>query len=170
MKTLGTLALSCALVPFAPLEAWPGDNGFALRSLVSPGGQAALRKAVLGARRQLERPDCQGLFSEFTDASGRPLQEKLDALGQTGPSYLGLILFADGSNRPHCKVGGCLAFTTPGSRVVYVCAAQLNNAADQNAAKAEAVVIHEMLHSLGLGENPPTSLEITARVLARCHP
>jgi hypothetical protein len=33
---------------------------------------------------------------------------------------------------------------------------------------AEAVIIHEMLHTLGLGENPPSSTEITFRVLNRC--
>jgi hypothetical protein len=33
--------------------------------------------------------------------------------------------------------------------------------------RAQAVV-HELLHSLGLGENPPTSREITAQVLKRC--
>jgi len=33
---------------------------------------------------------------------------------------------------------------------------------------AEAVIIHETLHSLGLGENPPTSDEITRRVFSRC--
>jgi hypothetical protein len=30
------------------------------------------------------------------------------------------------------------------------------------------MVIHEILHTLGLGENPPTSVEITQRVEARC--
>jgi hypothetical protein len=37
---------------------------------------------------------------------------------------------------------------------------------------AESMVIHEILHTLGLGENPmpgqPTSIEITQRVEARC--
>ena len=32
----------------------------------------------------------------------------------------------------------------------------------------EAVLIHELLHSLGLGENPPDSAAITDRVMARC--
>jgi hypothetical protein len=35
-------------------------------------------------------------------------------------------------------------------------------------AAAEIIVIHEFLHALGLGENPPTSDEITERVTARC--
>jgi len=30
------------------------------------------------------------------------------------------------------------------------------------------VVIHEALHSLGLGEDPPSSREITARVSSAC--
>jgi len=33
---------------------------------------------------------------------------------------------------------------------------------------ADAALIHESLHSLGLGENPPSSLEITSRVISRC--
>jgi hypothetical protein len=32
------------------------------------------------------------------------------------------------------------------------------------------VVIHEMLDALGLGENPPTSEEITRQVVKRCGP
>jgi hypothetical protein len=167
MKVLGILALSCAL---APPQTIADDSGFVLRSQIPPGpGLRALRAAVMGARRRLEQPECQRLFSEFSDSSGRPLQETLDALGQTGAGYLGWVVFADGSAKAHCKAGGSFAFTAPGSRVVYVCGAQLKDAADQSAAKAEAVVIHEMLHTLGLGEDPPSSAEITARVLARCH-
>jgi hypothetical protein len=170
MKVLGMVVSCCALLAMSLPLAFSDDHGFALRSRIPPGpGQTALRRAVMGARRRLERPECQRLFTEFSDALGRPLQQSLVALGQTGAGYLGLILFADASDRPHCKAGGSFAFTTPGSRVVYVCGAQLKDAADQNAAKAEAVVIHEALHSLGLGENPPSSEEITARVLARCH-
>jgi hypothetical protein len=30
------------------------------------------------------------------------------------------------------------------------------------------VILHEMLHTLGLGEDPPTSQEITAQVVAAC--
>jgi hypothetical protein len=35
---------------------------------------------------------------------------------------------------------------------------------------AEVYVIHEMLHTLGHGENPPTSHEITQKVVRRCAP
>jgi hypothetical protein len=30
------------------------------------------------------------------------------------------------------------------------------------------IVIHELLHALGLGENPPLSVEITGQVMRRC--
>ncbi len=30
------------------------------------------------------------------------------------------------------------------------------------------MIIHESLHSLGLGENPPRSQDITSRVTERC--
>jgi hypothetical protein len=33
---------------------------------------------------------------------------------------------------------------------------------------AAVIVLHEALHSLGLEENPPSSEEITYRVMARC--
>ena len=39
----------------------------------------------------------------------------------------------------------------------------------RNPREAEAMIIHELLHTLGLGENPPTSIEITRRVESRCH-
>jgi hypothetical protein len=34
--------------------------------------------------------------------------------------------------------------------------------------RAKILVIHEVLHTLGLGDNPPSSAEITERVEARC--
>jgi hypothetical protein len=169
MKLLGTLALSCMLAPLAPADTRPGDNRIVVRSVVPPAaGGVTLHWAVVGARRRLEQPPCRGLFGEFFDASGRTLQENLDAIGEAGDSYLALILFADGTGRPRCKAGGAFAFTTPGSRVVYTCGRQFAELADRSPARAQAIVIHEALHTLGLGENPPSSAEITARVLARC--
>ena len=169
MKVLGIVALSYVLVAVAPHEARPSDGGFLVRSLVPPAaGGVTLHWAVVGARQRLEQPACRGLFAEFSDASGRTLQEKLDAIGETGDTYLALILFADGTGRPRCKGRGVFAFTTPGSRVVYICGRQLKDLAERSPVRAQAIVIHEVLHTLGLGENPPSSTEITARVLARC--
>ena len=66
--------------------------------------------------------------------------------------------------------------TTPGVPRVFVCPAgggqvtsRLARIEFQSGSLAEATVIHEMLHTLGLGENPPTAFEITRRVRNRCH-
>jgi hypothetical protein len=62
----------------------------------------------------------------------------------------------------------------PGRRDVYVCAtagraaSRLALTLDRNPHLAEFALIHEMLHTLGLGENPPTSLQITQQVKRRC--
>ena len=169
MKVLGIVALSCVLVAVAPHEARPSDDRFVIRNMVPPAaGGITLHWAVLGARRRLEQPACRGLFAEFSDASGRTLQENLDAIGETGATYPALILFADGAGRPRCREREVFAFTTPGSRVVHICGRQLKDLADRSPVRAQAIVIHELLHTLGLGENPPSSTEITARVLARC--
>src|SRR6476661_3930419 len=82
----------------ASRETRPADDGFALRSLMPPGAQhAALRRAVMGARQRLARPECLQLYSELEDASGRTLQERLDTEEWTAASYLGLIVFTDGA-------------------------------------------------------------------------
>jgi hypothetical protein len=126
-----------------------------------------VRAAIRGASLRLERPRCRRIVSDFTDASGRNLQDNLDALGQTPAGYLGLIVFVDGQGLRRCVEEKVLALTTPGSRVIHICP-QFGGNQRRDPALAEAVIIHEALHSLGLTENPPSSLEITRRVFDRC--
>src|SRR5438477_6854386 len=85
---------------------------------------AAVTRAVKGAQRRLERPACQRIFSDFHDAEGRPLRERLDGLNATGGEFLGRLLFYDGSSGERCAHGAALAYTFPGSHVVFVCAAE----------------------------------------------
>ena len=61
-----------------------------------------------------------------------------------------------------------MAVTAPGSRVVYVCGRAFTEAQSRSAERAELVVLHEALHTLGLGEDPPASPEITRLVGRRC--
>jgi hypothetical protein len=89
-------------------------------------------------------------------------------MGRTPEEHLDALTFHDGSSHPRCAASNVLAFTRPGDDAVRVCASQFRSTARSDPAKAEAVVLHEMLHTLGLGEDPPTSLEITARVRSRC--
>src|SRR5262249_5825028 len=127
-----------------------------------------LGQAVRGAHRRLADPGCQEIFSDFIGSSGLPLQNVLDARGATGQSNLESLYFYDGGEARGCRAPGVLAFTEPGSRVVYVCNRWFREAFATNPSKVEAVVIHESLHALGLGENPPRSQDITARVMERC--
>lgn len=130
----------------------------------------AVSNTLVGAFRRLEEPRCQQIFSDFSDASGRPLRQALEDVGQTGQGYLRLVTFDDGRDVPQCSRRCFLALTSPGSRVVHVCRNQFVDIARHDPTFAEATLIHELLHSLGLGENPPSSLEITHTVLRQCGP
>ena len=126
-----------------------------------------VRAAIRGASHRLEQLECRRIVSDFIDPLGRNLQEGLAALDQTPAGYLDLIVFVDGQAQSRCVNEQVLAFTAPGSRVIHICS-QFGGMQRRDPALAEAVIIHEALHSLGLGENPPSSLEITRRVFDRC--
>lgn len=129
---------------------------------------ASVARAVEGAARRLERAECRRIFADFRDASGATLQDRLDALGLGGADYLRSLTFTDGFGHRSCRQGDALALTSPGHRVVYVCGPRFQRAQARDAAATEIVVLHEALHTLGLGENPPQSLEITRQVNVRC--
>jgi hypothetical protein len=101
-----------------------------------------LRPSLEEAARKLGDSRCQEILTDFADLSGRRLDVGLAAIGQTVPSYLGYVLF--------------------------ICWDQF--AARQRASNGYAanILIHETLHTLGLGENPPDARQITAQVIARC--
>lgn len=134
------------------------------------GGEVAssVRAAVEGARERLARQGCGQVLDEFEDAAGRTLRANLDALALTPAEYLDRIFFYDAEGAGHCRTTKVLAMTTPGSRVVVVCGARFVAARRHDRRLTEVVLIHETLHTLGLGENPPRSSEITSRVFARC--
>jgi len=128
----------------------------------------AAKAALLGASRWLARPKCQLLFSEFKDQRGRPLTAKLSELETDPERYLHLVRFVDGADSATCKRHGVLAFTAPGSRVIYLCGRDFERAWRRDPREVQATIIHEVLHSLGLGENPPSARHITYRVQELC--
>ena len=130
----------------------------------------SVRGALDGARGMLARKGCVRILEEFKDASGRPLRATLDELALTPAEYLERLFVYDGEGSGHCRKTHVLAMTTPGSRVVLVCGARFAAARRRDPRLTEVVLIHETLHTLGLGENPPTTGEITSRVFARCGP
>jgi hypothetical protein len=128
----------------------------------------AVRRAIEGARLRLEEPGCPQVFSDFSDREGRPLQANLDSLGVDPETYVGFLVFYDGSSQRRCASGEILGGTVPGSRVVYVCPVRFFEVERQDKRAAEVFILHETLHSLGLGENPPAPKEIDWGVIRRC--
>jgi hypothetical protein len=126
-----------------------------------------LRKALENAARRLSQPECGRVLSEFQDAGGRSLQANLDTLGLPASDYvLKSIFFYDAEEEGKCRYSVVAAVTQPGSRVVQIC--PRFDLRSQRPKWTEALLIHEALHTLGLGENPPSSREITHRVLQYC--
>jgi hypothetical protein len=132
-----------------------------------PAERMALAQALRGATRRLTREECQGLLDEFTDTSGQPLRAALVAQAMDVKEYLSRVLFYDAPAEA-CQEQMLAGATEAGSRVIRVCGRRFARTVTESANHGEAIVIHEMLHSLGLGENPPTSEYITSRVMERC--
>ena len=128
----------------------------------------AVVRSLDGAAEWLNAAKCQSLLSEFADQQGRPLHERLAALNMTLATYLGVLIFDDGEARPQCERSGILAFTAAGSRVVRVCGRAFARAWQREPLEGRAAIVHEMLHTLGLGENPPEPRFITYRVKELC--
>jgi hypothetical protein len=110
--------------------------------------EKVLAAAFADAAAWLRRDPCVRLLSEFRDLAGRPL--------------------SDGDRSSVCQSSRVLAGTRPGSGEVAFCGRRFERTQMQDRDLAAAIVIHEELHALGLGENPPTTEEITGRVLERC--
>src|SRR5512143_1161362 len=86
-----TLSLAGAAARPASLE----------KALVLAGMEGrALDRARTQAAALLEGDECRKVFSDFTGADGRTLQEKLDELGQTPAEYLGTVRFLNGEVQP----------------------------------------------------------------------
>jgi hypothetical protein len=129
-------------------------------------GRATL-STLDAAVARFEDAGCRQILLEFADRDGRPLQDRLTSLGVDLDYYVGMLVFYDGTRSPTCDKGA-LAFTVPGSRVIHVCIDRLKSIQPGQPEYVIAAFIHEILHTLGLGENPPSSNEITRRVLALC--
>lgn len=132
-----------------------------------PVARRAAIDALETASARFADADCRKILTDFEDGNGRSLADQLSSLAVDIQGYLTMVTFMDDSRHARC-VSGVLAVTSPGSRVVRVCVGELKLINAQQPEYVIASFIHEILHTLGLGENPPSSRAITARVLARC--
>jgi hypothetical protein len=132
-----------------------------------PADVLPVRMAVASALYKLGKPACQQVLNDFKDTEGHSLRENLESLGLEPSQYLALIVYRDGGDlrSGRCRSAGAAAVTHPGDRVVYICGA---NFRAQTPGTRANTLIHEMLHSLGLRENPPSSDEINGQVRKRC--
>jgi hypothetical protein len=126
---------------------------------------AAIVRAVRGARHRLEQHRCADILNKFCDTQGRPLAEVLLSLRLEPVGLLTRVIFRDGRDNAICRASPAAAFTGPGSRVVFVCGQRFPRLSRE---RAQLVVIHELLHTLGLGERPPTTGEIDRLVARHC--
>ena len=120
-------------------------------------------------------PGAAGCSRTSRTGNGRTLDENLQPLGKSASGCLLGLPFVDGSGLNVCRDTSVTMAATPGVQRVFVCpggVGVLNNRLTQvefrNGSLAEAMVIHEMLHTRGLGEDPPSTFEITRRVRERC--
>ena len=162
-----TLSRSLPILALLSLTAGPAPGQAAEPDLLYVRGPVALEvtRALDLAVRKLRTPTCQELLTDFTDSEGRTL---LENLGSRSPDqYLTQMTIRDGEipkGSRRCAVPRAAAFTTGGA-AVFVCGGNFHSQDPHRRANA---LIHEMLHTLGLRENPPTAAEITAQVELRC--
>jgi hypothetical protein len=130
----------------------------------------ALRRAIFGAADRLELTECRRIFTDFSDRSGRPLLASLEDVSGSATDYLfSRVSFADDRDSPQCERDGAVAaFTAVGNSMIRICAASFSTTAARNTTAAEVLIIHELLHTLGLGENPPSTDQITEQIFRRC--
>jgi hypothetical protein len=166
VRFVGRGLLSVAFASFSLAVVAGPHTGF--RTLFAPEAARAVDAALAGAERRLAAPSCRRVLKEYRDGAGRTLAEVLDARALTAEAQLRLVVFADGSGQSPCRRSDVVASTMPGSRVVYVCTGAFGALRERNPARAEAVMIHELLHSLGLAEDIPTSRALTDRVQQLC--
>ena len=160
LATVGTTAAGAISTPND--RQWPGV--YIQDQII----RAIVHIALAGAADWLVKPACRAVLDDFRDETGVLLSEKMAQLGVDEITYLGRLRFRDASFAPQCAKPVTVMFTTPGSKVVFVCGRQLERLARQDRAFLNVLVIHEVLHTLGLGENPPSSNAITVKVSQRC--
>jgi hypothetical protein len=130
--------------------------------------RGAVERSVALALQKLESDHCQAVFGDFRDSGGRTLRENLDVLGMSAVDHLRRLRWVDGAGHPLCRNPSILFVARVGQDEVRVCPRQFSAFATRQPVKAAGIIVHEQLHTLGLGENPPSSKAISRQVFFRC--
>ena len=158
--------VAVVLLGWGPLlpAAGQNENGRALTPTLMFADQQRVQRAVYLALAKLARPSCAAIFEEFLLPDGRTVQSELERRGMGPQELVQSLLFVDGRRVTACQDGRSVLITTPGSLLIRVCP----GFAQISSRLSASLIIHEALHALGLGENPPSSRDITDRVNRRC--
>ena len=161
----GALGIGVVFLVCSPLSAGgESEDRPAVTLRLTFADRQSVQRAVYLARARLGRPSCAAVFEDFSLPDGRTLQSELDRR-RIGPQELvKSLLFVDGIRATACGNGRSVLITTPGSLLIRVCP----GFAQVGSGLSASLIIHESLHALGLGENPPSSRDITNRVERRC--
>jgi hypothetical protein len=156
-------ALASCLFAGHGLALDPAETG-----AVDPALGPRVAEAVADAAARLDTMPCALVLSDFVDSrTGRTLAENLALTGRSASEHVRALLFRGApAIRPF---GGrrVFAYTAPSSPVVLLCRDDLLRVQNQRRLLT-AVVLHEVLHTLGLREDSPSPVAVTERVLARC--
>jgi hypothetical protein len=142
-------------------------NKWHLIRIPDPVARDAAITALESVAARFEDSDCLKVLTDFQTTNGSTPADQLTAWGIDIRTYVTWVTFIDDSRHTLCQKGG-LFFTSPGSRVVRVCVEKFKLLRQHSPDYLAALFIHEILHTLGLGESPPSSEAITARVMLRC--
>lgn len=130
--------------------------------------EGALKRALALAVERLARAECRAVYEDFRAADGATLGERLRRDGVEPAEHLLSLAWRNGAAHPRCANPRVFLVTRVGGREVLVCPAQFGDLAFRKPAQAAGLLVHEQLHALGLGENPPASEDISRRVFVRC--
>ena len=139
----------------------------AIMAKLTPRDRRTVRRALDLALAALTSPGCAQVYADFELPKGGTPQGELDRMGIGPEEFLEMLVFTDGGREPVCRMGQAVLAMKPGTRLIFVCP-RFASFQLANARMSASVIIHESLHALGLGENPPSTNEITQRVERRC--
>ncbi len=153
----------CLLFASAAGAVEPAD-----RASVDPSFGPRIAEAVADTVARLDTTPCALVLADFVDSrTGATLAENLAATGRTASEHVESLVFRGAPGLRPMANRHVFAFTVPTSRVVLLCREDLLRIQNQRRLLT-ALVLHEVLHTLGLRKDRPSSVAITERVLARC--
>jgi len=130
--------------------------------------RAAVKASLDRAIQRLRNPDCSRALLALRGSGGESLGVTLAQRAPSWADYLQGVYFSEGTTGSPCQRRSVLAFTAVNSRVVFICSDAFLSLRRRSIWHAEAVIIHEILHTLGLPDRNDDQ-DITEQVLQACH-